>query len=57
MNMLQWFLKGGVGMDKEKKNTETVNESFNLFIEKLASIIIDTLQEESKANGNCLNPA
>lgn len=55
--MLQWFLKGGVGMDKEKKNTETVNESFNLFIEKLASIIIDTLQEESKANGNCLNPA
>lgn len=45
-------------MDKEKKNTETVNESFNLFIEKLALIILDTsLQEESKGNVNCLNPA
>ncbi|MDQ1143424.1 hypothetical protein QE429_000251 [Bacillus sp. SORGH_AS 510] len=46
-------------MEKDKKNVEKGNESLNLFIDKLALIIIDTLLDECKGldNGNCFKTA
>jgi hypothetical protein len=46
-------------MNKDKKNIEKGNESFNLFIEKLSLIILDTVLEESKGmdNHNCIQTA
>lgn len=46
-------------MNNEKKNVEKGNESFNLFIDKLALIILDSVLEEYKGtdNQNCIQTA
>lgn len=46
-------------MNKEKKNIESDNETFNLFIDKLSLIILDKVLEEYKGadSQNCIQTA